>query len=320
MQLQCDQFRQLADSYLNDELIVETNHELISHLENCAECRKELAARRELRSKLRMAFMSAPENQMRPEFANRLKEELREQAWQKSMDRVDSTVGLRSFNGQPAFFWVAIAACLLLALGLGFLLFRQRLLMAPYPGRQETARTEPKTKTFPQPAPEPPVKTELARSAVGDHRDCAIHFRLSEKPIDLEVAGREYDQVYINLSKVVFDESNTTLGLELIEAHSCVFESRRFAHIVLRYHGRVVSFLVTDNKRVIDGTETNAQSQLQSQVIAGSQIDGYQVSCFQTRRHAVFVVSDMTEGENLALARALAPSVFAHITRIESAV
>jgi hypothetical protein len=34
------------------------------------------------------------------------------------------------------------------------------------------------------------VKTELARSAVGDHRDCAVKFRLAEKPIDLEVAVR----------------------------------------------------------------------------------------------------------------------------------
>jgi len=52
----------------------------------------------------------------------------------------------------------------------------------------------------------------------------------------------------------------------------------------------------------------------QAQVIACSQLDGYQVSCFQTARHAVFVVSDLPEGDNLALARALAPSVFAHIT------
>ena len=32
----------------------------------------------------------------------------------------------------------------------------------------------------------------------------------------------------------------------------------------------------------------------------------------------VFVVSDLTEGDNLALARALAPSVFAHIIRSEN--
>jgi hypothetical protein len=96
--------------------------------------------------------------------------------------------------------------------------------------------------------------------------------------------------------------------------HSCLYESRRFAHIVLKYHDRLVSFLVTDAT-----TEATPQSRSQSQVIACSQFEGYQVSCFQTGRHAIFIVSDMPEGDNLALARALAPSVFAHITRVESA-
>ena len=42
------------------------------------------------------------------------------------------------------------------------------------------------------------------------------------------------------------------------------------------------------------------------------------ISCFRTERHAVFIVSDLPEGENLELARALEPSVYAHITGIES--
>jgi hypothetical protein len=306
--MQCDQFRQLAESYLNDELIVETNHELIAHLEHCSDCRHELTARRELRSKLRMAFTSAPENQMRPEFASRLRDELRERALRTTQDRVDSTVGLRSSKRQPTFFWVGLAACLILAGGLGFVLFRQRLMTSTYPVKQETTRNET------------PLQTEIARSAVGDHRDCAVHFRLSEKPIDLEGAGQKYDPVYVNLRRVVFEQANSPLAFELLEAHSCVFESRRFAHIVLKYHDRLVSLLVTDNKQAIDGPATNAPSPSQSQVIACSQFDGYQVSCFQTKRHAVFVVSDMSEGENRALARALAPSVFAHINRIEGAV
>ena len=32
--MQCREFRDIADSYLGNELIVETNHEVISHLEH----------------------------------------------------------------------------------------------------------------------------------------------------------------------------------------------------------------------------------------------------------------------------------------------
>jgi anti-sigma factor RsiW len=56
--MQCREFREIADSYLSNELMVETNPRVIAHLEQCAECRQELKARRELRGKLREAFIT----------------------------------------------------------------------------------------------------------------------------------------------------------------------------------------------------------------------------------------------------------------------
>ena len=44
--MQCCDLREVADSYLSDELLVETNHEVIVHLEACADCHRELSARR----------------------------------------------------------------------------------------------------------------------------------------------------------------------------------------------------------------------------------------------------------------------------------
>ena len=321
--MQCREFREIADSYLSNELIVETNHDVISHLEQCAECRRELAARRELRSQLREAFIKAPENQMSEEFGQRLSARLlQEQAFGRSATPLSRrgwhpSVTLRRTS------WLALAACLVLAAGFGLVLIRQRMLEgSPQPGTQEIANREPTPSYEAELNPGIPVsivKTELARDAAGDHRDCAVHFRLAEKPIDLEVAGRKYDPVYVNLTKAVLSEQGEApLGAEFVEAHSCVFQGRRFAHIILRYHGRLVSFLVTE---IGDSSEAKANAALArqgAQVITCSQIDGYQVSCFQTARHAVFIVSDLPEGDNLALARAVAPSVFPHITHAEN--
>jgi len=321
--MQCREFREIADSYLGDELIVETNHEVIAHLEQCAGCRRELAARRELRRQVREAFIKAPENQMRPEFAERLSTHLHDYALGKRAPFTSSS-GWRSSVRLSRTSWLALAACLLLAAGFGLMVIRQRMLERPrQPGTPEVAGRQPTPNNASGLNPGIPVsivKTELARDAAGDHRDCAVHFRLAEKPIDLEVAGRKYDPVYVNLTKAVLSEQGEVpLGAEFVEAHSCVFQGRRFAHIIMRYHGRLVSFLVTE---IGDSNEARANAALASQgvqVIACSQFDGYQVSCFQTARHAIFVVSDLPEGDNLALARALAPSVFAHITRAENA-
>ena len=319
--MQCREFREIADSYLGNELIVETNHEVISHLEHCAECRRELAARRELRCQLREASIKAPGNQMSAEFGQRLSARLHEQAFGRSVTPL-SRRGWHPSVTLRRTLWIALAACLTLAATFGLLALRQWILRpSPQQGGQEVANSE--TPNYPaQLNPGVPVtivKTELAKDAAGDHRDCAVHFRLAEKPIDLEVAGRKYDPVYVNLTKaVVSGQGEVPLGAEFVEAHSCVFQGRRFAHIILRYHGRLVSFLVTE---IGDSNAAKTNAALASkgaQVIACSQFDGYQVSCFQTARHAVFIVSDLPEGENLALARAVAPSVFAHITRSEN--
>jgi len=318
--MQCREFREIADSYLSNELMVETNHGVIAHLEQCADCRQDLKARRELRGKLREAFIKAPENQLQSEFADRLSTQLHEYSlgkrgaplvsprrWQSSMTRKQRT-------------WLALAACLLLAMGLGLVMVRKRLVTPKAPG--EIAVSKPKPNDSPEVNPEIPisiVKTELAKSAVGDHRDCAIKFRLAEKPIDLEVAGQKYDPVYINLTKAVLSQQGAApLDAQFVEAHSCVFEGRRFAHIVLKYHGQVVSFLVTDFEPTKGVQPESVRRSADPQVITCSQFDGYKVSCFETAHHAVFIVSDLPEGDNLALVRALAPSVFAHITRTEN--
>ncbi len=325
----CRDFREIADSYLSDELLIETNHDVISHLESCADCRREMAARRELREKLRSAFVHAPELQVRAEFSDRLMAKLSEVALGQERTGVTSLSGRSSANRRRNL-WLAIAACLLVAAGVSLIVVRQKA-----PSRPQVAATEqhqPETKPagkdplgangLREVGPRLPVniaRLELAKFAVGDHRNCAIEFRLHEKPLPLEEAGRRFDPVYINLAKAVLSgRDGLPTEAELVEAHSCVFEGRRFGHLVFKSHGRIVSLLVTD----LQGKETNAGAPPQSgasqdQITACSQLDGYQVSCFETAYHAVFVVSDLPQNENLAFARTVAPSVLAHLSRTE---
>src|SRR5258707_7887220 len=142
--MQCHEFREIADSYLGNELIVETNHEVISHLEHCSECRRVLAARRELRGQLRRALINAPENKMTLEFADRLSTELHEYARGKRNAPKVSKRGWRSSAMVRRSSWLAVAACLVLTGAFGLVLVRQRLLQRSLqPGGQEVAGHEP---------------------------------------------------------------------------------------------------------------------------------------------------------------------------------
>src|SRR5215467_2393449 len=110
--MQCSDFREIADSYLSDELLIETNHDVIRHLESCGGCRSELAPRRQLLHNLQMKFNHALELRVRDGFAESLKTRLRAQA-------------LRPLIVIPRIAYVGIVATLLIAVGLGLLVVQR---------------------------------------------------------------------------------------------------------------------------------------------------------------------------------------------------
>ena len=75
--MECRDVREMADSFLSEQLLVETNHELLRHLEMCPVCREEIAARGALRARLRSAFAQAEDLRPRPAFSAELRTALR---------------------------------------------------------------------------------------------------------------------------------------------------------------------------------------------------------------------------------------------------
>src|SRR5688572_20273243 len=75
--MQCREVHDLADSFLSEQLLVETNHEVLRHLEGCPECRAELESRRALRAAIQRAFMNAETLRMRAGFARDITASLR---------------------------------------------------------------------------------------------------------------------------------------------------------------------------------------------------------------------------------------------------
>ena len=54
----CKRIRPQLDNYLSNELSVETNHEVMKHLEACAACSQELEARMRVKNLVRRAVQS----------------------------------------------------------------------------------------------------------------------------------------------------------------------------------------------------------------------------------------------------------------------
>ena len=104
--MQCREIRELADSFLSEQLLVETNHEVLRHLDGCAGCRSEMASRKALRAGIQKAFTSAESLRMDDEFRENMVSRLRAIALPKTR---------RQFLG--AWRYVAAAAVLASATG-----------------------------------------------------------------------------------------------------------------------------------------------------------------------------------------------------------
>jgi len=262
----CRDVREVADSFLAEELLTETNHEILRHLETCAACRADLAARRELRERLRGAFLRAPDLAPRTEFLVDMQARLRAAAHRQPARRGFRLQGL----------WV-LAATVLLAVAVSL----------AYVGREWLSSAG-----------------ALARAVAGDHRNCALQFRLAERPISLEEAARRYGAVYEVLENLPPRDVSTQAGVaHVLERHACVYAGRRFAHIVFEYRGAKVSLLVT----AVDGSVQSAVSgEALPRVAAERRIDDINVVSFRSGRHVVFVVGEVPRADLTQLADAVA--------------
>jgi anti-sigma factor RsiW len=256
--MQCRDVRELADSFLSEQLLVETNHELVRHLETCPDCRAEIANRRAVRDKLRGALARADDLRPRPEFAAELAAKLRPP--QSAMSR-------RSLLQS----WWAIAAGLVLAAGGGLFV------------REARSRSR---------------LAALAREAAGDHQNCAVTFNLAERPIRLEEAARRYGAPYAALA--TFELPAIDVPLVTVERHSCVYQGRRFGHLVLRYRGALASLLVTDGP-------SPAAPELEPND------GGTAVASLPAGRFVGFVVADLDRPQVLRLAQTLAAPLSRHL-------
>jgi len=267
--MECRDVGELADSFVAEELLTETNHEILRHLETCPGCRDDLAARRALRAAVQRAFRSARDLGSSDDFTARLRTTLH--------DASRTVPARRRIRFQA---WWALAATVLLVVALG----------VAYRGRDWIATTG-----------------AIARAAVGDHLNCALHFRLAEKPISLEEAARRYDIAYRVLETLPPNDVTTGAGItHVLERHSCVYGGRRFAHIVLDYRGTRVSLLVT----AADSSGLTLPGDVLPHVTAPDRIDAMSVVSFRTSRHMVFLVGDVPQADLAKLADAVAGPLY----------
>lgn len=270
--MKCRDFHEIVDSYLCDELLTETNHEVLRHLEACANCRGVIESRRLLRAKVKSAVINSPQFQISGVFENRLRAQLK-----KSAVAAESPKNVFWMNGNS---WLAMAAAVIFSVGLGFWIFQSQ------PAQNSSTEVD-------LIKDEKAQNAVLADFAVGDHQNCAVKYNLADVPVEINLASNEYADLR---QAVLTPLESAAEKYEFLESHICKFAGHDFTHIVFRHQNKTVSVLLTDlqNYPSLKNGET-------VKIVS----NGYQIARFDVEDRAVFVVSDLPEQKNLTTAEIL---------------
>lgn len=284
--MRCEDFREIADSFLSGELLVETNHEVVRHLEDCESCRSEFEAQKIFREKVRNAVINAPDAQINPIFTARLRSELKKDFGQ---DEVQINFWQSIFSLKVL---MTSAALILLTVTAGLVFLADRQKTEPL-SKIETI----KTAALPNESPEA-MWQKISDQAIGDHQHCGLEkMKYWLKEADNETAKKIEFKKNI-LQKAAFNPSEP---MKLLHVHDCIFDGRVFTHAVIKIGRRTVSVLLTDTDLV---SKMKTDGKTDSAINCRKQT-GFQIASFVGLNKAVFVISDLPEPENLELARSL---------------
>ena len=287
----CTRIRRYMDSYVDNELLVETNHEVLLHLESCPSCTAEVETRTRIKSRLKAAVQS---QSVPPELQARVRESLRKE------------------SRGSAFEWTrwAVAAAVVLIIGVATWVAVPQWTRPTLPDLADRRGQDVFIR-----------KVSASLSAVlkvglGDHIHCSVFRKYAKNPPSVDEMAQKMGPAYQDLVPLV--KSRVPEDYRIILAHQCGYQGRRFVHLTLANGSNLISLVIT-RKQPGESLQALALSDRPSGVaIYQAAAQTYDVAGFETDQFLAYVVSDLGAKQNLQIANSLAPSVHQFLAAIRS--
>ncbi len=283
----CEKTRRYMDSYISNELLVETNHEVLRHLENCASCSAEIEARSRVKTRLKAAVES---QQAAADLAVKIRRQIHQQ---RSRSR------LADWN-----LWT-MAAAAVVVLSIGIWVTRTRTYIPEIADRRgQDVFIQKVSQTV----------SKVLRVGLGDHIHCAVFRKYPKNPPALAQMAESMGPTLQGLVPLV--KASVPDRYRIIMAHQCSYSGRHFVHVTLS-DGSNLTSLVIARKELGESLEGLSPSIRAAGVPVYQAVAGrYEVAGFETPQYLAFVVSDLNAENNLHMAGNLAPTVHNFLARL----
>lgn len=143
---------------------------------------------------------------------------------------------------------------------------------------------------------------------LGDHVHCAVFRKYPKNPPDFEQFAKSLGAQYAGLIDAV--QGRVPPEYRLVMAHHCGYRDRRFVHLIFKHGSSLMSLVITDREPGEDLAWGPA--------ISSAHVQRFQIARFETPKHLIFVISDLSGDRNAQIAEAIAPSVRAVLNKMDA--
>jgi len=287
----CEKVRGYFDSYLDNELLVETNHEVLRHLASCESCTQALEARTRVKQSLKRAVE-------------------REEAPGILLDSVRRTIresGRRRFFAHP---FIAAAAALALVVS-GILAVRTSHLFVP--GATSGSEALQALSSEAQ---------QIIQVGLIDHVHCALQLGKWKELISFDQMRQDTGKgalgpEFIGLVPLVKEKLGP--DFQIVQGHRCRENHRDYVHLILTgQNGSILSLVITEKKgESFSRADLVAATQASGIPVYGYSQDRLEIAGFETSQFLAYVVSNLDWAGNLKVASTIAPSVSDYLRRLK---
>jgi anti-sigma factor (TIGR02949 family) len=286
---ECKRVRSYLDSYLSNELMVETNLEVLKHLESCMDCSRLLDDRARIKAQLKRVVLNV---QAPDALRDRIRNDIRRP------QRL-------SFGLTPSWM-LAAAAAIVLAVGFG-IFFR--------PGTQPKGSGTKPLSVVAEVQPGDGAG-QILKVGFDDHVYCAIDHGMANKHFTTEEMSEKLGPKYEGLVELA--KEKMPQGFEVVIGHRCHYQNREFVHLIARHQGDIVSLILTrKNGEAFPAGSVAAAMGATGVPVHEASWHGFQVAGAETSNYLVFVISNETKSGNEQIASSLMPAVSDFLSRLE---
>lgn len=156
----------------------------------------------------------------------------------------------------------------------------------------------------------------IMRVGLRDHLHCAYFRKYPKDAPKLESIERKLSKPYRGMIPIV--RKHVPADFQVMVTHECSFHDREFVHLALKRGSQLLSVVLAVKE---DGESFKTEELIPALTEAGipfyqARAKRFQIAAFESDRHLIYIVSDLSPAENLRTMTAMGPELKEYLNRL----